>query len=455
MDLDSDYSNEDSNIGLDALKNTETSLWELFKTLLSPTTMPHLVMISLLSMILYVAASSDSLTNLTSVIFIGLCGGYTITAICSKYEIVKKWTIAGNEVESLGNNVIRILKKFKICIFPLSMSLACTIVMILIFGENGLIPQLYGFIPLFLASLFIFWSVIQGTSFSSWAASITAKSSDNKTKTADLKVSTAVNGTILITFSLILVSIFQFLKDSSSSFGDVIIQNWLFLIAVIATYVLTSTWTWNLRKISSSNPSINSFANRWNLICHLFLSWHILTIWRQNFMSPNSIEVLLEELILMIFTVFMAIWTLTSKGYSNSFRLLNEENALAWGLAFGYAYAGSVAMLTNVFDEITTVMLIGHGIVILTVVYAYRRVLTKVIITHDDGVEVRRLASQSSVLQEDELEHESSSDESEIDDESNDYDEDWQEDDDVDWEKKTEDNTISSDVEWDESIEID
>ena len=68
----------------------------------------------------------------------------------------------------------------------------------------------------------------------------------------------------------------------------------------------------------------------------------------------------------------MAIWSLTSKGYATKFKLLNEENSLPWGLAFGYAYAGSVAMLTNVFEDITTVMTLGHLIVILTVIYVYR-----------------------------------------------------------------------------------
>jgi hypothetical protein len=34
-------------------------------------------------------------------------------------------------------------------------------------------------------------------------------------------------------------------------------------------------------------------------------------------------------------------------------------------------------------------------------------------------------------------------------------DEDWQEDNDVDWDKQKEDNTISRDVEWEETIEMD
>jgi hypothetical protein len=172
-------------------------------------------------------------------------------------------------------------------------------------------------------------------------------------------------------------------------------------------------------------------------------------------MSPNSIEIFIEELLLMIFTVFMAIWSLTSKGYATKFKLLDEENSLPWGLAFGYAYAGSVAMLTNVFDEITTVMTIGHSVVVITVIYVYRKVLMNVYSKHDDGILIRRLAAQANSKDE---EISDDKDENQTDTESDSdqsTDEDWQEDKDVDWDNQTDDKTISSDVEWDESIEMD
>ena len=175
-------------------------------------------------------------------------------------------------------------------------------------------------------------------------------------------------------------------------------------------------------------------------------------------MSPNSIEIFIEELLLMIFTVFMAIWSLTSKGYATKFKLLDEQNSLPWGLAFGYAYAGSVAMLTNVFDEITTVMTIGHSVVVLTVIYVYRKVLLNVFSKHDDGVLMRRLAANIEVkteeTEDDESDIEETVTEIEIDvDDSED--EDWQEDSDVDWDKESDDKTISTDVEWEETIELD
>ena len=175
-------------------------------------------------------------------------------------------------------------------------------------------------------------------------------------------------------------------------------------------------------------------------------------------MSPNPIEIFIEEVILMIFTVFMAIWSLTSKGYATKFRLLDEQNSLPWGLAFGYAYAGSVAMLTNVFDDITTVMTIGHSVVVITVIYVYRKVLINVFSKHDDGVLMRRLASniepKTEAIEDDESDLEETVTEIEPDADDS-KDEDWQEDTDVDWEKESDDKTISSDVEWEDTIELD
>lgn len=458
--LESDSSQlSDDNPELESLKNVETSLWKLLKTLLSPKTMPHIVMISILAVILHILASSDSLTNITSVMFISLSMGYSITAIGSKNERVRSWTIAQSENSSeVDSKVMKFIKKFKICIFPLSASLVSAILILTLFGENGLIPQLYDLIPVFLGSLFVLWAIIQGVSFSTWASSLSANKTKKKGAISNLKFSTGFNGIVLMGFSVISVGIFQFLKDPNSTPLDIFFSNGIYLFLVLALYISTSAWTWKLRSLGENNQTLNSFSNRWSLICHIFLSWHLLTIWRQNFMSPNSIEIFIEELILMIFTVFMAIWSLTSKGYATKFKLLNEQNSLPWGLAFGYAYAGSVAMLTNVFDEITTVMTIGHSVVVITVVYVYRKVLINVFSKHDDGVLMRRLAANVDVKKEI-IEHEEtdSSEESVIIESKKDNSEsnDWQEDNDVDWDKQKDDNTISSDVEWEETIELD
>ena len=96
------------------------------------------------------------------------------------------------------------------------------------------------------------------------------------------------------------------------------------------------------------------------------ITWHLLTVWRHQFITPNTAVLVAEEFLLMMFTVLMAIWGLTSRSFRSPLKLVNLNNALPMGLAFGYAYAGSVAMLTTVLDDLRAVMMAGHLVVALT-----------------------------------------------------------------------------------------
>jgi hypothetical protein len=111
------------------------------------------------------------------------------------------------------------------------------------------------------------------------------------------------------------------------------------------------------------------------LLTQLMITWHLLTVWRHWAITPDGAILFVEEFLLMIFTVVMAIWGLTSKSYRSSLRLVTSQNALPMGLAFGYAYAGSVAMLTTVLDDVRNVMMAGHLIVVVTFLWMQPRIL--------------------------------------------------------------------------------
>lgn len=96
----------------------------------------------------------------------------------------------------------------------------------------------------------------------------------------------------------------------------------------------------------------------------------------------------------MMFTVVMAIWALTSKSFKSSFQLVSRENALPLGLAFGYAYAGSVAMMTVVLVDVRNVMMVGHLIVALTVLWLQPKVLNETLAHAEASSNVRRIVSE-------------------------------------------------------------
>jgi len=452
MDSDTEQLEDASQDLLAEYETSNVSLVSLARTLLSSSTMPHIILVTILSAILYITSSADSLTNISAMAFTSLSIGYGISAITSNSTIVKNWITLDDEETDERPFLIRNLAKFRICIFPLVMAFISLLAMLFLFGENGVIPIGDGVIPLVMGSLFVVWSIVQGTSFTKWASSASAKLTD-KQKPTYLQMSVLFSIGIIALISSILATIFYQINNFNLSISGAFLDSLLFTSIAVLVLVANIGYNWQLKKLASMKYRLHNFSNRWTIICHVFISWHLLTLWRQIFLDPTEIQVLFEELVLMIFTVFIAIWSMTAKGYKSSFRPINEENALSWGLAFGYAYAGSVAMLTTVFNDITTVMQIGHTVVIIAVLYIHRKVLTNIIGQDNLAVEVNRIVEHSE-SKKPQIQDEEFNDTEDATVENNSDEDSWQADDDVDWEKE-ETTPVIEDVEWDTIIEVD
>ena len=453
---DVELSNEvSSDAILREYENQNVSMVKLVKTLLSTATMPHVVMIVIASTVFYLLAGLNSLTVFSSMAFTSLAVAYAITALLSNNRVVKQM-ITLDEISSETDQYLlkSTVKKFKICLFPLAVAAGVFFIINTLTGENGILPGSSDLIPTALGMLFILWSIIQGSSFSQWASSNSAHNFQKVGKTGGLKLSILTTILATIVFGLFLSTLFYQLNDFDRTVADSLLASIPFIITVLIVTSASLAYSRKLKILASMKPSLQHFSGKFSMICHLFITWHLLTIWRQNFLDPSSFQVFLEEIVLMIFTVLFAIWSMTSKSYKSNFRLITEDNALTWGLSFGYAYAGSVAMLTSFFDDIKTVMLIGHCLVVLTVLIMHKIILSKIIGTDNYSITVRRItssqneensASQPNILPEN-PQHVSLS----IDNDSDV----WQEDDDVDWETEESGPEIDG-VEWEETIDID
>jgi hypothetical protein len=453
MDSDAKELDNSSQDLLAEYESTNVSLISLARTLVSTSTMPHLFLITILSTVLYITSSADSLTNISAMAFTSLSVGYGISALASNNSSVKKWITLDHELSDERPFIIRNLAKFRICIFPLLMATISFFAMLFLFGDNGVIPLGDGVLPLIMGSLFVVWSIIQGTSFTKWASSVSAKLTD-KQKPTHLSMSVVFSIGVIALTSSALAAIFYKIHDLDLSIGGAFLDSLPFTFITVLVLVANVAYNWQQKKLASMKYRLHNFSNRWTIICHVFISWHLLTLWRQIFLEPTNIQVLLEELILMIFTVFIAIWSMTAKGYKSNFRPINEENALSWGLAFGYAYAGSVAMLTTVFDDITTVMQIGHAVVIIAVLVIHRKVLTDIIGQDNLAVDVNRIVEQTRDSKGEYPKIEKLDDTDKTPSETDLQEESWQEDHDVDWENG-EEVPVIEDVEWDSIIEVD
>lgn len=456
---------KDSNNHSDAIHNDALSIYEqqnismirLIKTLLSTATMPHIIMIILLSVLLYISARIDSLNVSVAMAFSSLSVSYAVTALLANNATISNWiTLSENTNSEQMSLMKRNLHRFRICLFPLATSTAIFVILHLTTGDNGIVANANKAIPLILGMLFVIWSIVQGTSFSQWASTNSAKKATTTKNLGSLTISTIFSVTIIFLSGMFVASVFYQFQNLDNSIMQSIVRSIPFSVLSVGLFLGSLSYTWKLKKLSSMKPRLQKFSTRWTLICHLFISWHLLTIWRQNFMNPSMLQVFVEEIALMIFTVFVAIWSMTSRGYRSKFRLITEQNALSWGLSFGYAYAGSVAMLTTFFDDIRIVMSIGHAVVIITVIYIHKIVLTNIIEKDNTSVDVSRILQDKELSTNDEdTEIKISQTKFQSDSAQNlDAEEIWQEDDDVDWDKQRELVQIDN-VEWEETIDLD
>ena len=81
----------------------------------------------------------------------------------------------------------------------------------------------------------------------------------------------------------------------------------------------------------------------------------------------------------MIITVIGAIWGISSTGVRNESVLFTRDNALFWGLSFGFGYAATISMLAATISatgsqaSLSVAMGLGHAVTAATLVWIHIR----------------------------------------------------------------------------------
>jgi hypothetical protein len=226
-----------------------------------------------------------------------------------------------------------------------------------------------GILGTILAGLFVVWSVGQARSFrtgvNGW---LSAGLTEAKLHSSRPLLSATIQIILIQITALLLIWLATFIDQKQGvSIFSALKEGWLFMLVSIATQVLMLWWTREQRSRAGEEKGLAVFSFKWMVIAQLFVTWHLLSIYRRGWMNPSEIATLVEEGILMIITVLLAIWALTSKSVKKENSVLNDRSALPMGIAFGYAYAGSVSMLTVTFSDIRGVMMLGHSLTVLTI----------------------------------------------------------------------------------------
>tara|TARA_Y100000588_G_scaffold390659_1_gene496807 strand:+ start:765 stop:2087 length:1323 start_codon:yes stop_codon:yes gene_type:complete len=360
----------------DIYDDIKFGLGDLFATLVDLKTLPHVILLVILSTTLYFFAQiSDLGAKFSAIGFISLSFGYAITAYSSKSEIIHG-LIRVDRISSESWFKSMILRSFRSWLVPIIFSSVIASIILLITNND---ENLGSLLPIGLASLFLIWSIGQGTSFkssiSNWLSN--GKSTHNSRERSGGFSAVIFWQLIIVT----IISIFIGYGFSSGFEGELSEKiKWIgfvifsILIQIITIYLIKPS----LNEIVSTNGGVR-FATRWSVISQVFVTWHFASAWRRLIDDPSPLTMIIEEIILMVITVLLAIWSLASRNVTSGGKLFTKENALFWGLSFGFGYAGSVAMITSLSGSgnLAKTMAIGHIITAITILVLHPIVLRK------------------------------------------------------------------------------
>lgn len=368
---------EDQNLLITIEKGEQISLGELVKTLVKKETRPHILLILAVAIPLHVLASFETLILPVSIAYLSISISYILIAYVTRYDSMKKFvsTDTNQDIQTDVSFVKRNFSSLKILLFPIILSAFLSIPMILIFSEGSRFQAVGNILPELLGSLFLLWAIGQARSFRASTNSFLEGWYDKR----EIKQNNSIIISFIVVISLVIVTGFVLLylfrgfhSGFDLSLTSLVTNDWLFLIFLASVSIIVILTTKNL--IESVEDNLfrkKSFA--WMTLCSLFIVWHGLTIYRKLIITDSAgFGSLIEEVILMLLTIVMAIWSLTSSQAKSEFPLVTKDNALFVGISFGYAYAGSVAMLTSALEGINVVIAAGHGIALFSLLILLR-----------------------------------------------------------------------------------
>ena len=334
---------------------------DVVKNLLDPSTLPHVILIGVAGFILYMISSSgsDSLFAFGIAGFIGLSVGYALTAWMQEMNVIHKFSHfqpLPEKTSLLEKILLYFIRIFSAWISPLMLGIIpFTLISLYLTSDSGKDQAVYWGIAI--AGMFVVWSFAQGRALST---SLRIFVQGRAVKIASIErnskrfTSTSIHMTIIGVFAAVTYWILVSGANSTEdmSFIDML-GAILFALVAVAIQALLFWRTTDGRIADSRRKDTAAFGFAWGLFMQLFVTWHLLSALRRFMFEDWGLFLILEEFILMIITVIAAIWSLAKGAHQRGFKMFNEKNAVFWGLSFGMAYSGSIAMISVLGSKLT------------------------------------------------------------------------------------------------------
>jgi len=329
------------------------TITDVIANLVSPSTLPHVILLGIASTGLYLlsASDSDSLFAIGIAGYIGLSIGYALTAWMQEMDIIHRFS----HFESIPKGTQFIEKMMRLFIniitswiSPILLGLIPFVLIAGFLNSNSGSEQV-NYWAMALGGLFVVWSLAQGRALSTSlrifvegrAVRIASIHQTSRRFTSTTAHMSAIGIFAALTYWA-LVSGAKSAEDMGflEKMGPV-----LFAIAAVCIQVILFKFTAERRIVDSERKDTAAFGFAWGLFMQIFVTWHLLSALRRFTDDGWGALLIVEEFLLMILTVIAAIWSLAKGTHNRGFKLFNKQNAVFWGLSFGTAYSGSIAMI--------------------------------------------------------------------------------------------------------------
>ncbi len=331
----------------------------ILRIISSPSTLPHFVVLAVLSATLYVSMRIDwfGSENQGGAIFLSLSIAYMIAALVQPSR-VGRWMLT---VDSGGKGILNRKYWIQGVVKVLPIFAAATGIWyasITIVGNDNL-----GNFKLFLAMMFVAMSLFQGITLSmGWTVyGKRIQSSSRASRSGGLSL--LLRNVISLVILLPLVWWFGYGAENPSNANLSTNIAWLiFLLLIVFLGVLMERYTKNSR----GRDGVDGIAlDRAYFLIFITSCWHLLSSWRRApfTASQSTPTLLIEEGVLMSISILLAVWSLSKRGQKKGWRIFQGQSAIFWGISFGFVYSGSISSLTVLSEGslmITTA--IGHAI---------------------------------------------------------------------------------------------
>jgi hypothetical protein len=327
---------------------------DVVRNLVSPSTLPHVILLGLAGTGLYMlsASNSDSLFAIGIAGYIGLSIGYALTAWMQEMDVIHRFShfqpLPKKDIGLMEKLLMYVIRIFTSWISPILLGLI-PFLLIFVFLNSDSGREQIDYWAMVLGGLFVVWSLAQGRALATSLRIFVggrALQIDSIHRSSRRITSTTMHMVIIGIFAGLtywaLVSGAKSAEDMSiiEKMGPI-----LFAIVAVGIQVVLFWYTTERRIIDSERKDTAAFGFAWGLFMQIFVTWHLLSAFRRFTSEEWGVFTLVEEFVLMVITVIAAIWSLAKNTHSRGFKLFTKQNAVFWGLSFGMAYSGSIAMI--------------------------------------------------------------------------------------------------------------